>query len=135
MQINPQIVRQFISFGIVGVAGFVVDSGVLYGALAVGLGLYVGRIVSYLSAATSTWILNRRYTFAGASGGSLLGQWARFVLSQLSGATVNLCTYGALVWYSPLVARMPVIGVALGSVAGLLVNFMAARAYAFKVRP
>ncbi len=134
MQISVAVLRQFISFGIVGVAGFIVDAGVLYGALAAGLGLYAGRVVSYLTAATTTWILNRRYTFGGASGHSLIGEWARFVVSQLSGAAVNLSTYGLLVYFSPLVARNPVIGVAFGSIAGLLVNFIAARAYAFKAR-
>lgn len=133
MQINAVLIRQFISFGLVGMAGFVVDAGVLYGALAAGLGLYAGRILSYLTAATTTWILNRRYTFARQSGGSLWGEWARFVFSQLSGATVNLSTYGLLVYFSPFVARVPVIGVAFGSIAGLVVNFIAARAYAFKV--
>jgi putative flippase GtrA len=126
--------RQFLTFGVVGVAGFVVDAGVLYGALAAGLGLYAGRIVSYLTAATTTWILNRRYTFVRAAEGSLWAQWARFVFSQLSGAAVNLSTYGLLVYWSPLAARLPVIGVALGSIAGLVVNFIAARTYAFKVR-
>jgi putative flippase GtrA len=135
LQISVAVLRQFISFGIVGVAGFVVDAGVLYCALAAGLGLYAGRIISYLTAATTTWILNRRYTFGRSSGGrSLIGEWARFVFSQLSGAAVNLSTYGLLVYFSPWVARNPVIGVAFGSIAGLLVNFVAARSYAFKVR-
>ncbi len=134
MQISVAVLRQFISFGLVGVAGFVVDAGVLYCALAAGLGLYAGRIISYLTAATTTWFLNRRYTFGRASEGSLVGEWARFVFSQLSGAAVNLGVYGLLVYFSPLVARNPVIGVALGSMAGLCVNFIAARAYAFKAR-
>ncbi len=132
MQISVAVLRQFISFGIVGVAGFIVDAGVLYCALAVGLGLYAGRILSYLTAATTTWILNRRYTFGRAVGGSLIGEWARFVFSQLSGAAVNLGVYGLMVSFSPLAARNPVIGVACGSIAGLLVNFIAARSYAFK---
>jgi len=134
LQINAAVIRQFISFGVVGVVGFFVDSGVLYGALAAGAGLYGGRVVSYLSAATATWILNRRFTFGGSPGGNAVGEWARFVFSQLSGASVNLTTYGLLVYFSPYVAQRPVIGVALGSIAGLLVNFVAARTYAFKVR-
>ncbi len=134
MQINSRVLRQFITFGIVGAAGFLVDAGVLQCALILGLGLYAGRIVSYLAAATATWILNRRYTFKGSSGGGAFSEWARFVVSQLSGAAVNLSVYGVLVYFSPLAAKWPVIGVAAGSMAGLLINFIAARAYAFKHR-
>jgi putative flippase GtrA len=134
MQVKSVVLRQFIAFGMVGVVGFVVDAGVLQGALIVGLGLYAGRIVSYLTAASATWILNRRYTFRGSSGGSAISEWARFVFSQLSGATVNLSVYGLLVYFSAFVAKTPVIGVALGSIAGMLINFIAARAYAFKLR-
>jgi len=42
-----------------GVAGFVVDSSVLYLCLhGTGLGLYGGRLVSYLAAASTAWYLN-----------------------------------------------------------------------------
>ena len=132
MRISPALLRQFISFGIVGVAGFLVDAGVLQIAIAAGLGLYAGRVVSYLLAATATWLLNRRYTFGRSARGSPLAEWARFVVSQLSGASINLSTYALLVYFSPLVAARPTIGVAAGSIAGLLVNFLAARAYAFR---
>jgi putative flippase GtrA len=131
-----KVLRQFVSFGLVGVAGFVIDAGVLYLALGLGLGLYVGRALSYLAAVTGTWILNRRYTFARspASGGLLL-EWLRFVVSQLTGATVNLGAYALLVHSVPLVGQYPVLGVAAGSLSGLLVNFSVARAYVFKQRP
>jgi len=125
------VARQMLSFSVVGVLGFLVDAGVLYVALAWGLGLYGGRAVSYMSAVSATWLLNRRYTFEQKSGDNKLHQWARFVVSQLSGATINLGVYAALVHMSPLVAREPVIGVAAGSLSGLLVNFSVARAYVF----
>jgi putative flippase GtrA len=125
------IVRQMFSFGLVGVLGFLVDAGVLYVALYGGLGLYAGRAVSYMTAVSATWVLNRRYTFERASGRNRLHEWARFVISQLSGATINLGMYALLVHMSPLVARYPIIGVAVGSVSGLLVNFSVARAYVF----
>ena len=125
------VARQMLSFSVVGVLGFLVDAGVLYVALAWGLGLYGGRAVSYMSAVSATWLLNRRYTFEQKSGDNKLHQWARFVVSQLSGATINLGVYAALVHMSPLVAHAPVIGVAAGSLSGLLVNFSVARAYVF----
>ena len=62
------VARQMLSFGFIGVIGFLVDAGVLYGALLCGLGLYAGRAVSYMAAVTVTWRLNRSYTFERASG-------------------------------------------------------------------
>jgi putative flippase GtrA len=94
------------------------------------------RVVLFpiLTAASATWALNRRYTFRSSSGNGALTEWARFVVSQLPGATVNLTVYGVSVYFSPFVAKFPIIGVALGSIAGMLINFVAARAYAFKLR-
>jgi putative flippase GtrA len=103
----------------------------LYVALYWGLGLYGGRAVSYLSAVSATWLLNRRYTFRRTSDGNKLHQWARFVVSQLAGASLNLGVYALLVHASPLVAHEPVIGVAAGSLSGLLVNFSIARIFVF----
>ena len=57
---------QFLRFGLVGTAGFVVDAAALTAAMALGLGPYGGRVVSYLAAVTFTWAMNRRFTFAGA---------------------------------------------------------------------
>ena len=43
--------RQFLRFALAGTLGFVVDVGVLYRMLALGLGYYLGRAVSFLTAA------------------------------------------------------------------------------------
>ena len=52
---------QFLRFGLVGTAGFVVDAAALTAAMAwLGLGPYGGRVVSYLAAVTFTWAMNRR---------------------------------------------------------------------------
>ncbi|MGH8328291.1 MAG: GtrA family protein, partial [Steroidobacteraceae bacterium] len=62
---SREVLSQFVRFGLVGVCGFVVDVTVLYLALALlGVGPYVGRGISYLAAASFTWYLNRRITFA-----------------------------------------------------------------------
>lgn len=126
---RPEL-RQFLSFSVVGVIGFLVDSSVLYLGLELGLGLLSGRGVSYMAAVTATWALNRQFTF-GASRRRPVVEWARFATTQLAGAAVNLGTYFALVTGSGFVARYPVLGVAAGSIAGLAVNFAVARAFVF----
>lgn len=124
-------VMQFLRFGVVGTVGFVVDSTVLYAGLALGLGLYGGRAVSYLAGATTTWALNRAWTFRGQGEGPALRQWAIFVIVNLVGFAFNYGTYAALVATVPFVAQHPVIGVAAGSLAGMTGNFLLSRRFVF----
>ena len=123
---------QLLRFGAVGTAGFVVDATVLLATLAAGAGPYAGRLLSYLAAATTTWALNRAWTFRGRGGDrSVLGQWARFLLVNLSGFVLNYGTYALLVANLPVVAAQPVLGVAAGALAGMAGNFVLSRRYVF----
>ena len=125
---------QFGKFGLVGVVGFIVDVTVLYLLLwNTDLGRYGSRVLSFLSASTTTWTLNRNFTFRGQHDGSLWRQWAKFVAANSVGGVLNYGTYAALIAYSPLVAAHPVLGVAAGSVAGMFFNFTAAKKLVFKV--
>lgn len=127
-----RVAGEFLRFGIVGVAGFAVDATVLTAALAVGLGPWIGRALSYLAAATTTFLLNRAWTFRGASPGARpMRQWALFLLVNLVGFASNYGTYAALISTVPFVSRNPVTGVAVGSLVGLLGNFLLARRFVF----
>jgi putative flippase GtrA len=126
------LAQDFLRFGVVGGIGFVVDTAVLYGALALGAGLYLGRAISYLTAATTTWALNRIWTFRGRGSGPAGQQWALFVVVNLGGFVLNYGTYAALVTYVPLVAAHPVLGVAAGSIACMFSNFFLSRRLVFR---
>lgn len=131
---DPVVRRQFARFTMVGVAGFVVDSGVLYLCLhGTGLGLYGGRLVSYLAAASTAWYLNRRITFADRSPPGR--QWARFIATNALGALVNYGSYSAVVTLLPAGTWVPLLGVAVGALAGLGFNFTASRRFVFKADP
>lgn len=125
---------QFIRFAVVGTAAFVVDSAVLYFALWAGLGLYSGRVVSYLVAATFTWYGNRRLTFAtharGVSAATV--EWLRFLLTNLVGGAVNYVVYAVMVSHLEIVRAFPILGVAAGSIAGLSVNFTLSKWLVFR---
>lgn len=126
-------IEQFLRFGVVGTVGFVVDAGVLLGMMALGLGPYGGRVVSYLIAASTTFALNRAWTFRTARRDApVAAQWGRFVLLNLAGFAANYGTYAALVAGVPLVAAHPVLGVAAGSVAGMFINFGLSRRFVFR---
>ena len=127
---------QFVRFAFVGTIGFVVDVAVLYLGMGVaGLGLYSGRLVSYLVAATTTWYLNRRFTFADADDRMPLRQWLRFVLTNGFGGLVNYGVYSAIVAYGGALPLAPLLGVAAGSIAGLVFNFFASRTLVFRRAP
>ena len=126
---------QFLRFAMVGVAGFGVDSGCLYLVVhELGGGLYAGRLVSYLSAASFTWALNRRYTFGNRRGDRLTREWLRFLAANAAGGLINYGVYAVLVSASELVSTWPVIGVGAGSLAGLIANFLLSRRFVFDGR-
>ena len=125
--------RQLLSFSVVGAIGFVVDAAALYVAMHVlGAGLYAGRLLSYLCAATSTWALNRCYTFRAQRSPDRFAEWGRFMAANAVGGLVNYTTYALLVATWKVATAHPVLGVAAGSVAGLAINFFLSRRVVFR---
>lgn len=125
------VLFQFMRFGLVGGLGFMVDTLVVYG-LRSSLGLYTVGLVSYVVAASVTWLLNRLWTFRSLSTGSVLRQWSLFMLANLSGFVLNRGTYAILITVSALAAEQPVIAIAAGAVAGMFVNFGMSRRLVFR---
>src|ERR1700756_4707662 len=82
--------RQLLMFGIGGVIGFIVDAGILQ-LLVSGLAWdrYTGRLISFLCAATATWVFNRHYTFRGLRRHSLFGEWTRYIIAMSGGFAFN----------------------------------------------
>ena len=123
--------RRFVRFAAVGCAGFIVDVGVLY-ALEPWLGWYAGRVLSFLAAATATWEMNRRWTFPDLAAAS--GRWRQYlgyVASMLGGAAINYAVYAITLQH--VEGRLaPALGVALGSIAGLVANYLSARFVIFR---
>lgn len=113
-------------FTIVGAFGLLVDCATLYDALRAGLGLYDGRLVSFITAATFTWYLNRSFTFAVHTRPTGR-EWFRFLLANSFGGVVNLGIYSALVAGFTMIAEVPALAVVAGSLCGLLINYRLSR--------
>jgi putative flippase GtrA len=123
---------QFLRFAAAGVAGFFVDAAALNVAIhQFGAGLYAGRLLSYLIAASFTWALNRRFTFATRRDHRVLREWFKFLAANAAGGLINYGVYAALVGTFDFVATWPVIGVAAGSAAGLIANFTLSKRLVF----
>ena len=125
------LLAQFLRFGTVGATGFVVDTATVY-ALKGTLGLYGAGMVSYLVAATTTWLLNRVWTFRGRGSGPAHRQWAVFLSTNLLGFVLNRGAYVTLVTISATCATHPVLATAAGAIAGMFVNFHLARSVVFR---
>lgn len=126
--------RRFALFSAAGALAFIVDAGVLHLAIAfVGIDLYLGRVLSFTCAATTTWLFNRTFTFFDSPRKYRWPlEWGRYIASQLGGFSVNYGIYAFAVWWFDLVRDWPVIGVAAGSAGGLVVNYALARRYVFR---
>ncbi len=130
--VHVQLLAQLAQFGTVGVAGFLVDTAAVYASRG-WAGLYVGGVLAYVAAVTTTWWLNRIWTFRGLGNiGPMHRQWLRFVLANLPGLCLNLGTYGVLITLLPVCAAHPEIAIAAGAIAGMTANYILSRALVFR---
>lgn len=128
---RDQIAGQLARFGVVGVVGFCVDAFVLYVCLWAGLGFYIGRLFSYLTAASATWVLNRAFTFAHSGTARRHRQWAKFVILNSFGGLLNYGVYAMLILTGEPFETHPILAVAAGSISGMVLNFWLSRTFVF----
>jgi putative flippase GtrA len=126
--------KQLLFFAISGVFGFVVDAGIVQFLVREwGTNPYEARLVSFLCAATTTWAFNRKVTFAGQGNvGSRRRQLIRYIVAMAGGFALNYGAYAACVATLPIVREWPAIGVAAGSIAGAVVNFLSSKYWIFR---
>ncbi len=130
----PSGQRQFLTFSFVGGIGFLVDSGImLFLYHVVGVNFYVARFFSmFVFAMTVTFALNRTLTFRARESGSIMAQYLRFALVNMTGNLSNYALSAVLVATVPLVARYPILALIAGTAVGLLFNFTGSKYFAFK---
>jgi|HubBroStandDraft_1064217.scaffolds.fasta_scaffold00158_21 putative flippase GtrA len=124
-------------FALVGVLGFLVDAGVLQLLVFHGhVNLYVAKALSFVAAVFSTWLINRTATFESSAQSTrgLLREWLRYLLSSIAGGTANYAAFVLAVQLWPSARHMPVLGVALGSLAGMSVNYLLYSGFVFAPR-
>ena len=129
--------RQLCRFALIGVAGFVVDAGVLTLLNAyVMANLYVARLVSFSTAVLATWMCNRVWTFPSnaTTPADTLREWFRYVAVQSIGSLTNLAVFFVSIRANPELAQVPVIPLAYGAICGLVVNFLGSRFWVFAVK-
>lgn len=124
--------KQLAWFGVGGFIGFIVDAGIVQLLVSkLNADPYIGRLFSFLCAATATWLFNRHFTFRKRGGYTLFGEWTRYLIAMSAGFALNYTTYALLVYFSHFVQDWPAVGVAAGSLPGSAVNFLGARHWVF----
>ena len=125
--------RSFWLFGIGGVLGFIVDAGVLI-ALVTGLheDRFSAKIISFVCAATATWLFNRNFTFRGHRRHTRLGEWMRYMFAMSGGGVCNYIAFSALVLAFNFDKQWLVLPQIAGSIAGLGVNYLASRYWIYR---
>jgi len=115
--IGRPTLRQFIKFGLVGGINTVLDFGV-YLALTRWLDLHylVANLVAFILAASSSFILNKYWTFRDNRLAGLTFQYLKFLIVSTVGAALTELTLFALVHFAgwpDIVAKIMAIGVVM----------------------
>lgn len=126
---------QFVRFCLVGGLGFMLDAGVLMGLVSMGWHPLLARLLSFLVAATGTWLLNRSFTFSNAPRDGAGRQWFHYLTVNGLGGGINYLCYALAYWLVDEVRQQPVIGVAIGSAVALLFNYFANKHLVFRTLP
>ncbi|MDB5596899.1 MAG: GtrA family protein [Hyphomicrobiales bacterium] len=119
--------QQFVLFGMIGVAGFLVDASVLFLIMGV-TGLYLGRVFSFFCAAFVTWLMNRATTFRDRrSGHRPAKELVIYVALMLVGGSVNYLVYWSLISSNKMAEMNVIVAAGFGSLAGMAINLLTSR--------
>lgn len=99
-----------------------------------GFGHYGARAISFSTAVTVTWYVNRRWVFERMTVRMSGREYASYLLVQIIGAAINLSVFIAAIEFVPSLAKLPVIPLALGAAVALVFNFSASSKFVFSKR-
>jgi len=128
--------RQFLKFSLVGGIGFVVDAGTLWLMTRfVGLDPWTAGIIStFVFGMTTTWLLNRSFTFRDQRGGQIWAEYLRFASANIVGNLISVGVFSLLVATFSLFYHYPVLGKVMGVGVGLIFNFTGSKYFVFRRR-
>lgn len=123
-------IRQFVKFAFVGFLSFIVDWGVYFVLTRYALLFYLAaKALSFVAAATNSYIFNRRWTFR-SSDKKIVQEFTKFFIISLIGLGLNTLIMYLAVHYLKI-NDLVAVAVATGIV--LFWNFFANKFWTFKV--
>lgn len=129
----------FLRFAGVAVTISLIDIGLLYLLILLGLSPYIGRIFSYVSAMTAGYVLNRYITFHHLETGralwhSLLRHFSVFAV----GGSINYAIFSLILLLGSRMGHeishstlLPMLAVWIGGLFGMCVNFFLSKKLVF----
>jgi putative flippase GtrA len=131
-----KVVRQFVSFTLVGLIGLAVDAGVFTLLTREFLwSIASARATSVCGMVFVTWVLNRVVTFAEHRSPRRGAEFVGYAAVQASGLVVNLGVFALCLWLAPALRQTPLVPLVLGAAAGFAFNFVVMRTLVFRARP
>ena len=132
---TPELFRQARIFVLVGAVGFLVDGSLLvWLSQGLDLDLVRSRIISFSTAVSVTWLLNRRLTFRHHASRRKLREWIRYFAVNGIGALLNLGVFLLLIQGYSVLRAYPLVPLAVAALLALVFNFFASRSIAFRIR-
>lgn len=123
---------EIIKFALVGGTGTLVDLLVLFGTHGLlDIRFEIAKVISFIVAVTSNFILNRAFTFPEARGNHWVRQYTRFVGTCIIGFVVNWSISVYLNRYIPFFTTHYLIASLLGIISGMTINFVGSKFFAF----
>lgn len=125
--------KEFVLFAAAGVLGYLADVFTTV-ILEPYLGVYLARFPAFFAAATVTWVFNRSITFNGRQSvhQSIFKEYIHYLSLMVVGLVVNYVVYAISITIFKNIPYAIYLCVALGSLAGMLVNFIMSRKFIFK---
>ncbi|GEA50064.1 hypothetical protein VIN01S_08680 [Vibrio inusitatus NBRC 102082] len=122
---------RFWRFAKVGAVGFVIDV-LVFSILVYGFGFptMLSRVLSFIVAATTTWLGNRLYTFKSTS--ARFGQWKRFFLAACISMLPNLILFKGILLFLGESPFTHIIAFVCGVAAGLVSNYLLSARWVFR---
>jgi putative flippase GtrA len=117
----------FFRFLLVGGSGFLIDAGLTYLLISLGLSSWLARIPAMALAMAFTWIANRRFTYEVRVARSV-GEGLRYLAVAIAMALFNYLIYLVLVG----LGIWPMAALTAATACQTIVSFHAYRRFAFR---
>jgi len=127
------VVKQALSFWLIGLVGFAVDATILYFLRSLfDTDIMIARFLSLGTAMTVSWYLNRKLTFAGQSDDKAWREWLYYSTVNSVGAVINYCLFIWLVMNNDYFAEYLMIPLSIASGLAAVVNFLLTKYVIFR---
>ncbi len=127
------MVKQALSFWLIGLVGFAVDASVLYFLRIVfDADLFAARLFSLAAAMSVSWFLNRNFTFLGENDRGAFSEWLYYLSVNSVGAGINYFLFMYLAMSNAYLKEYLIIPLAVASAFAFVVNFLLSKFLIFR---